>query len=86
MKYEKRKLVHEYCEHFGCESAAYDAEPNRNVIATALREKVIPFKFILVKVLYTSIWHNEIMRFSKVQLLIAPIKYCKYFILLTFFN
>lgn len=41
MKYEKRKLVHEYCEHFGCESVAYDAEPNRNVVAVALKEKVI---------------------------------------------
>lgn len=40
MKYEKRKLVHEYCEHFGCESVAYDAEPNRNVVAIALKEKV----------------------------------------------
>jgi transcriptional repressor NF-X1 len=40
MKFEKRKLVHEYCEHFGCESAAYDAEPNRNVLAIASREKV----------------------------------------------
>lgn len=41
MKYEKRKLVHEYSEHFGCESVAYDAEPNRNVVTTALKEKVI---------------------------------------------
>lgn len=40
MKYEKRKLVHEYSEHFGCESVAYDAEPNRNVVVTALKEKV----------------------------------------------
>lgn len=41
MRYEKRKLIHEYSEHFGCESVAYDAEPNRNVVATALKEKVI---------------------------------------------
>lgn len=41
MKYEKRKFVHEYCEHFGCESVAYDAEPNRNVVAIALKDKVI---------------------------------------------
>ncbi|XP_025832981.1 protein shuttle craft isoform X2 [Agrilus planipennis] len=39
MNKEKRHFVHEYCEHFGCESAAYDPEPNRNVVATALREK-----------------------------------------------
>lgn len=39
MNREKRHFVHEYCEHFGCESAAYDQEPNRNVVATALRDK-----------------------------------------------
>lgn len=46
MKYEKRKLIHEYSEHFGCESVAYDAEPNRNVVATALKEKVIFIKYL----------------------------------------
>lgn len=39
MNRDKRHFVHEYCEHFGCESAAYDQEPNRNVVATALRDK-----------------------------------------------
>ena len=39
MNREKRQLVHEYCEHFGCDSEAYDAEPNRNVVATAYRDK-----------------------------------------------
>ncbi|XP_022919104.2 protein shuttle craft [Onthophagus taurus] len=39
MNRDKRAFVHEYCEHFGCESAAYDAEPNRNVVATAFRDK-----------------------------------------------
>lgn len=52
MKYEKRKLIHEYCEHFGCESIAYDAEPNRNVVATALKEKVI-FNFMYkIQIIY----------------------------------
>jgi len=51
MKYEKRKLIHEYSEHFGCESVAYDAEPNRNVVATALKEKVI---FIFIEYLFIS--------------------------------
>lgn len=41
MNREKRQFIHEYCEHFGCESAAYDQEPNRNVVATAARDKVI---------------------------------------------
>ncbi|XP_044750760.1 protein shuttle craft-like [Coccinella septempunctata] len=39
MNRDKRQFVHEYCEHFGCESEAYDAEPNRNVVATAIRDK-----------------------------------------------
>ncbi|XP_068631534.1 protein shuttle craft [Battus philenor] len=39
MNRQKRQFIHELCEHFGCESVAYDAEPNRNVVATADREK-----------------------------------------------
>lgn len=39
MNKDKRHFIHEYCEHFGVESAAYDAEPNRNVVATAIRDK-----------------------------------------------
>lgn len=39
MNRDKRHFVHECCEHFGCESAAYDQEPNRNVIATAFRDR-----------------------------------------------
>lgn len=40
MNRQKRQFIHEMCEHFGCESVAYDAEPNRNVVATADKEKV----------------------------------------------
>ncbi|KAJ9586223.1 hypothetical protein L9F63_020132 [Diploptera punctata] len=39
MNRDKRHFVHEYCEHFGCESVAYDQEPKRNVVATASRDK-----------------------------------------------
>lgn len=39
MNRDKRLFVHEYCQMFGCESEAYDAEPNRNVVATAYRDK-----------------------------------------------
>jgi transcriptional repressor NF-X1 len=39
MNREKRQLVHEFAEHFGCESESFDAEPKRNVVATALRDK-----------------------------------------------
>ncbi|KAK4880352.1 hypothetical protein RN001_008498 [Aquatica leii] len=39
MNRDKRHFVHEYCEHFGCDSAAYDPEPNRNVVATAYKDK-----------------------------------------------
>lgn len=31
-------MVHELCKAFGIESVAYDAEPNRNVVATATRD------------------------------------------------
>ncbi|KAK6632452.1 hypothetical protein RUM44_007494 [Polyplax serrata] len=39
MNREKRHFIHEYCDHFGCESVAYDQEPKRNVVATALKDK-----------------------------------------------
>ncbi|XP_023025615.2 nuclear transcription factor, X-box binding stc [Leptinotarsa decemlineata] len=39
MNRDKRHFVHDYCEHFGVESAAYDAEPNRNIVATAIKDK-----------------------------------------------
>ncbi|CAH0558067.1 unnamed protein product [Brassicogethes aeneus] len=39
MNRDKRHLIHEYCEHFGVESCAYDTEPNRNIVATAVRDK-----------------------------------------------
>ncbi|ETN66754.1 shuttle craft [Anopheles darlingi] len=37
MNREKRRVVHEMCHMFGVESVAYDAEPNRNIVATADR-------------------------------------------------
>lgn len=40
MNREKRQVIHEMCEMFGVESVAYDAEPNRNVVATAHKDKV----------------------------------------------
>lgn len=39
MNRERRQFVHEYCQHFGCQSEAYDPEPKRNVVATALKDK-----------------------------------------------
>lgn len=39
MNREKRHVVHEMCSMYGIESVAYDAEPNRNVVATADRFK-----------------------------------------------
>ncbi|XP_077285844.1 nuclear transcription factor, X-box binding stc isoform X2 [Arctopsyche grandis] len=39
MNHQKRQFVHEMCEHFGCDSVAYDTEPYRNIVATAYREK-----------------------------------------------
>jgi transcriptional repressor NF-X1 len=40
MNRDKRYFVHESCEHFGCESQAYDQEPKRNIVATAVKDKV----------------------------------------------
>ncbi|XP_053672824.1 protein shuttle craft [Anopheles nili] len=37
MNREKRSIVQEMCHMFGVESVAYDAEPNRNIVATADR-------------------------------------------------
>lgn len=39
MNKDKRHFIHESCEHFGCESQAYDQEPKRNVVATAVKDK-----------------------------------------------
>lgn len=39
MNRDKRALVHEYAQHFGITTQSFDAEPSRNVIATAVRDK-----------------------------------------------
>ncbi|XP_058799057.1 protein shuttle craft-like [Phymastichus coffea] len=39
MTRDKRQFVHESCEHFGCEAQAYDDEPKRNIVATAVKDK-----------------------------------------------
>lgn len=40
MNRDKRHAVHDLAAMFGIETQAYDAEPNRNVVATASRESV----------------------------------------------
>ena len=37
MKDFQRKFVHELAEAFGCTTQSYDEEPNRNVVATAVK-------------------------------------------------
>ncbi|OAD58748.1 Protein shuttle craft [Eufriesea mexicana] len=39
MNKEKRHFIHESCEYFGCKSQAYDQEPKRNVVVTAVKDK-----------------------------------------------
>ena len=39
MNREKRQFVHEYSDHFGVTTESFDCEPNRNVVATALKDK-----------------------------------------------
>lgn len=67
MKYEKRKLIHEYCEHFGCESVAYDAEPNRNVMATALKEKSWLPNYSVVEVVQRESGCPRVNPFASIQ-------------------
>ena len=49
MNREKRHFIHEYCEHFGCQSEAYDEEPNKNVVATAARGMVSISKSVVCR-------------------------------------
>merc|ERR1712020_729274 len=52
MNREKRQFVHELSDHFGIESESYDAEPKRNVVTTAVRDRVwLPSQSILDVVL-----------------------------------
>ena len=39
MNRDNRQFVHEYCDFFGCDSEAFDEEPNRNVVATAYGDR-----------------------------------------------
>lgn len=48
MNRDKRHVVHDLAELFGIETQAYDAEPNRNIVATASRESVRRNKFIAI--------------------------------------
>ncbi|XP_025197835.1 protein shuttle craft-like isoform X2 [Melanaphis sacchari] len=67
MKYEKRKLIHEYSEHFGCESIAYDAEPNRNVVVTALKEKSWLPNYSVVEVIQRESGCPRVNPFASIQ-------------------
>lgn len=40
MNREKRQFVHDLAAHFGCTTEAYDAEPKRNVVATAVKGQI----------------------------------------------
>ncbi|XP_066597251.1 protein shuttle craft [Prorops nasuta] len=51
MNRNKRQFVHEYCEHFGCESQAYDQEPKRNVVATAVKDKCWMPSYSLIEIM-----------------------------------
>lgn len=68
MNREKRHFIHEYCEHFGCQSEAYDEEPNKNVVATAQRGMVSISSFIcleLKKDMYLT--HKSSTRYIQVH-------------------
>jgi transcriptional repressor NF-X1 len=40
MNRDKRQFVHELAQHFGCTTEAYDSEPKRNVVATAVKGQI----------------------------------------------
>ena len=40
MNREKRQFIHEYSDHFGVTTESFDCEPKRNVVATALKDKI----------------------------------------------
>jgi transcriptional repressor NF-X1 len=33
----QRRVIHELAEHYGCQTESYDEEPNKNVVATAVK-------------------------------------------------
>ena len=33
----QRRVIHELAESYGCQTESYDEEPNKNVVATAVR-------------------------------------------------
>ncbi|KAK7010253.1 protein shuttle craft [Biomphalaria glabrata] len=39
MNRDQRRFVHELAEFYGCQTQSYDSEPNKNVVATAQKEK-----------------------------------------------
>ncbi|KAL5006386.1 hypothetical protein ScPMuIL_015192 [Solemya velum] len=39
MNRDQRRMVHELAEFYGCETQSYDYEPNKNVVATAHKDK-----------------------------------------------
>ena len=52
MNRDKRQFVHELSDHFGIESESYDAEPKRNVVATAVKDRAwLPSQSIMDVVL-----------------------------------
>ena len=41
----QRRVIHELAESYGCQTESYDEEPNKNVVATAVRYKHIVLIF-----------------------------------------
>ncbi|KAF6208887.1 hypothetical protein GE061_014629 [Apolygus lucorum] len=56
----KRQFIHEYCEHFGIESVAYDPEPNRNIVATAWKDKCWLPSYSLMEVVARESGHRKV--------------------------
>lgn len=77
MNREKRHFVHESCEHFGCESQAYDEEPKRNVVATAVKDKVGSLQWYVVWFYCTMKDYNFHFHFRLVAVLVTQLQFIR---------
>ncbi|CAL1526969.1 unnamed protein product [Lymnaea stagnalis] len=50
MNRDQRRFVHELAEFYGCQTQSYDSEPNKNVVATAYKDKCWLPNIILTQV------------------------------------
>ena len=57
----QRRVIHELAESYGCQTESYDEEPNKNVVATAVRYVQLPsfFNFKAAFMLYGCLLYTS---------------------------